>query len=141
MAMSSAGVEKDLIESLADVPLFCETSKKQRRTLAKLGKIIDWKPGSTPIKQGSRGAAFFLILEGEVEVVRDGRAVARLADGDFVGEMALLDDAPRNADVNAVTATRVFAFGRPGLAAALKTEPMIGIALLKAMAARRAATG
>jgi CRP-like cAMP-binding protein len=137
--MSSA--DKDLIDRLAEVPLFCETSKKQRRTLAKLGKVMEWKPGATPIKQGSRGAAFFLILEGEVDVVRDGRNVARLTDGDFVGEMALLDDAPRNADVTAVTATRVFAFGRPGLAAALKTEPMIGISLLKAMAGRRAAIG
>ena len=66
--------------------------------------------------------------------------MARLADGDFVGEIALIDGTPRNADVNAVTDTTVFAFGRPSLAAALKTEPTMGIALLKAMASRRSAT-
>jgi CRP-like cAMP-binding protein len=45
-----------------------------------------------------------------------------------------------NADVVAVTDTTVFAFSRPGLAAALETEPKMGMALLQAMASRRNVT-
>lgn len=133
-------MEKQLVEKLKEVPLFHQTSKKQRRTLARLGKVLQWKAGSTAIKQGSKGAAFFLILDGSVDVIADGNTVARLTDGDFVGEIALIENTPRNADVVAVTDTSVFAFSRPGLAAALETEPQMGMALLKAMANRRNVT-
>lgn len=138
--MAASGVEKQLVEKLKEVPLFHQTSKKQRRTLARLGKVLQWKAGSTAIKQGSKGAAFFLILDGSVDVIADGNTVARLTDGDFVGEIALIENTPRNADVVAVTDTSVFAFSRPGLAAALETEPQMGMALLKAMANRRNVT-
>lgn len=138
--MAASGVEKQLVEKLKDVPLFHQTTKKQRKTLARLGKVLEWKAGHTAIKQGTKGAAFFLILDGSVDVVADGNTVARLNDGDFVGEIALIENTPRNADVVAVTDTTVFAFSRPGLAAALETEPKMGMALLQAMASRRNVT-
>ncbi len=138
--MAASGVEKQLVEKLKDVPLFHQTTKKQRKTLARLGKILEWKSGTTAIKQGSKGAAFFLIMDGSVDVIADGNTVARLTDGDFVGEIALIENTPRNADVVAVTDTTVFAFSRPGLAAALETEPKMGMALLQAMASRRNVT-
>jgi CRP-like cAMP-binding protein len=138
--MAASGVEKQLVEKLKDVPLFHQTTKKQRKTLARLGKVLEWKAGATAIKQGSKGAAFFLILDGSVDVIADGKSVARLNDGDFVGEIALIENTPRNADVVAVTDTTVFAFSRPGLAAALETEPKMGMALLQAMASRRNVT-
>ncbi|MEM9653329.1 MAG: cyclic nucleotide-binding domain-containing protein [Actinomycetota bacterium] len=138
--MAASGVEKQLVEKLRDVPLFHQTTKKQRRTLARLGKVLEWKAGTTAIKQGTRGAAFFLILDCSVDVIADGTKVARLNDGDFVGEIALIENAPRNADVVAVNDTTVFAFSRGGLAAALETEPKMGMALLQAMASRRNVT-
>ncbi|MEM7341680.1 MAG: cyclic nucleotide-binding domain-containing protein [Actinomycetota bacterium] len=131
-----AATEKALAEQLKGVPLFARTSAKQRKVLAGLGKVLTWKEGSMPIKEGTKGAAFFLILDGAVDVSRNGEKLARLSDGDFVGEMALLRNEPRNADVTAVSSTTVFAFGRPALAAALKSEPAMGLALLEAMANR-----
>lgn len=138
--MAVRGAENQIVEQLKEVPLFHQTSKKQRKTLARLGKVMTWKAGKLAIKQGSRGAAFFLLLDGSVDVLVDGEKVARLDTGDFVGEIALIEGTPRNADVVAVTDTTVFAFSRSGLAAALETEPTMGIALLKAMAARRNVT-
>ncbi|MGH1491012.1 MAG: cyclic nucleotide-binding domain-containing protein [Acidimicrobiales bacterium] len=135
--MAKQSEENQIIDRLAQVPLFHRTSKKQRQTLAKLGKTLKWSDGSVPIKQGSKGAAFFLILEGAVDVSVDGQSVARLSSGDFVGEIALLTNKPRNATVTALADCTVFAFGRPGLAAALKTDPNLGIALLEAMASRQ----
>ncbi|MEL7156970.1 MAG: cyclic nucleotide-binding domain-containing protein [Actinomycetota bacterium] len=138
--MAATTSEKELTEQLKQVPLFSHTSAKQRKTLAKLGKVLTWREGSEPIKQGSKGAAFFLILDGSVEVSRDDVSLARLGEGDFVGEVALLANQPRNADVTALAPTTVFAFGRPALAAALKTDPNLGLALLEAMAIRQQAT-
>ncbi|MEM9131834.1 MAG: cyclic nucleotide-binding domain-containing protein [Actinomycetota bacterium] len=137
--MAATPSENQIAERLQQVPLFSQTSAKQRKILAKLGKSVTWKSGSHPIKEGSKGAAFFLILEGDIEVVRDGTVLARLTAGDFVGEVALLTNQPRNADVMAKADTSVFAFGRPALAAALKTDPKLGLALLEAMAVRQQA--
>lgn len=138
--MAEPGVEKQLVERLKAVPLFHRTSTRQRKTLAGLGKVVTWTSGKLAIKQGSKGSAFFLILDGSVDVLVDGDHVARLAGGDFVGEIALIENTPRTADVVAVTDTTVFAFSRSGLAAALRAEPDLAMALLKAMAARRTAT-
>ncbi len=138
--MATRSEEKQIIEELGQVPLFHRTSKKQRQTLAKLGKVMTWRSGTTAMKQGSKGAAFFLILDGMVDVSVDGTSVARLGDGDFVGEIALLTNAPRNATVTAISDCSVFAFGRPGLAAALKTDPNLSMALLEAMASRHNST-
>lgn len=137
--MAATPSESHIADRLQNVPLFGQTSAKQRKILAKLGKAVTWKTGSHPIKEGSKGAAFFLILEGSVEVSRGGTTLARLTDGDFVGEVALLTNQPRNADVIALADTSVFAFGRPALAAALKTDPKLGLALLEAMAVRQQA--
>jgi len=135
--MAPSKSDKVLADHLKTVPLFANTSARQRRTLAKLGKVLSWKAGSVPIEQGSKGAAFFLLLDGAVEVNRDGTLLARLNDGDFVGEMALLSNEPRNATVSAVADTTVFALGRPALAGALKNDPSMGMALLESMARRQ----
>ena len=134
--MANSGSEAQLVEQLQSVPLFHRTTKRQRKTLVKLGKVLDWKEGSTPIKEGTKGAAFFLILEGTVDISRGGENLNRLGAGDFVGEIALLQGVPRTADVTAVTDCTVFAMARTALTAAIKTEPSIGIALLEAMARR-----
>ena len=135
--MSETYTEKQLADRLASVPLFASTTARQRKRLARAGKVLTWKDGRVAIKQGTTGAAFFLILDGAVEVVIDAKPVNRLTSGDFIGEMALLSGDRRTADIVALDDTTVFALGRPALAAAMTTEPGIGIALLESMAARQ----
>ncbi len=136
LTVSKVPTDKQLVDQLGNVPLFASVNNRKRKVLARSGKIITWKAGRTAIEEGQAGVAFFLVLDGSVEVSRKGVRLAVLGEGDFVGEMALLNSAPRNASVTALTDTTVYALTRPGLKAAITSDPAIGMSLLEAMAER-----
>lgn len=76
-----------------------------------------FEPGDTIVRQGEVGDLFYVITEGEVEVVREGAdgeevVVNRLGAGDYFGEVALLRSARRNATVRARTDVNVITLGR-----------------------------
>ncbi len=77
-----------------------------------------YEPGDYIIMEGDPGTNFFVISNGEVEVVRGGNVgespdiVAVLGSGDFFGEMALIDNRPRNASIRARTPVDVLVMGR-----------------------------
>ncbi len=77
-----------------------------------------YEPGDYIIMEGDPGTNFFVISNGEVEVVRGGNGgespdiLAVLGPGDFFGEMALIDNRPRNASIRARTPVEVLVMGR-----------------------------
>jgi CRP-like cAMP-binding protein len=92
-----------LEDQLAVMPLFAGLSREELEQVA--GTVLDRrvKPGKAVIKSGNWGHEVILVLEGEVDVQRDGQTVATLGSGSHVGEVAVLDDARRNATVVAKT--------------------------------------
>lgn len=137
--MSSKTDEKALVEKLQRIPLFSGTTRKQRIALARQGKLVNWKDGNVGVKEGAKGVAFFLLLEGAVEVTRGDVVLDQLRAGNFFGETGLLTGAPRNADVTAIEDTKLFVLARPAFVAAVKSDPDIAIRLMSAMAERRPA--
>ncbi|MCI4361536.1 MAG: cyclic nucleotide-binding domain-containing protein [Thermoplasmata archaeon] len=87
---------------LGSVPLFAPLTKRQLKTLVESGKERTFRAGDAIVHQGDKVIGFFLIQSGEARVERGGTAVASLGPGQYFGEMALLDDQPRTADVKAV---------------------------------------
>jgi predicted MFS family arabinose efflux permease len=77
----------------------------------------------TIIEQGERGDAFFLVQEGEVEVLVDGEPVRRIGPGGSFGEIALLRDLPRTATVRATAPTELRVLGRDRFLLAVTGEP------------------
>ncbi|MDX1583825.1 MAG: cyclic nucleotide-binding domain-containing protein [Thermoanaerobaculia bacterium] len=74
----------------------------------------EFRAGEHVFRQGDTGDRVYVVKDGEVEVVRedgDGgrRVLARLGEGEYFGEMALLSEAPRNASVVALTDVKVLA--------------------------------
>lgn len=91
------------IEVVAQVPLFAELDPAALEQVARLFKKRSFAPGETVTKEGSGGAAFFLIEEGEAEVAVRGKPRPPLKPGDHFGEVALIDGGERSATITAGT--------------------------------------
>lgn len=63
------------------------------------GEDRTYAPAETVVRQGDRPGALWFVARGEADVLRDGRKVASIGEGHFIGEMSLLTDEPASADV------------------------------------------
>ena len=92
---------------LASIDLFSSLSKRERSEIASRADALDISEGTHLVRQGEFAYEFFVIEEGEAEVLRGGEHVASLGPGDFLGEMGIVTRAPRNASVVARSPMRV----------------------------------
>jgi CRP/FNR family transcriptional regulator, cyclic AMP receptor protein len=88
------------------VPLFDALPKRSRRG-ARLADELEVPGGTHVTKQGEDAGAFFVILDGTAEVVKDGERVATLGPGDFFGEIGLFSSISRVAAVIALSPMRL----------------------------------
>jgi len=124
---------------LHEVELFDGLRAPQLAKVDRLFTEVMLPAGTDLIAEGGVGREFFVIAEGEVTVRRGRREIARLRKGDFVGEVALLGDGPRNATVRALTDVRVLVQNRREFASLLDSVPAVGERVRAAAAERLAA--
>lgn len=92
---------------LAAVPTFAGCSRKEIQRVARY-TLEERHPGGTVlIEEGTEGDRFFVVVEGQVEVLQGGQVVNTLGPGQFFGEVALLGHATRNATIRAATSVRL----------------------------------
>ncbi|HYN51915.1 MAG TPA: cyclic nucleotide-binding domain-containing protein, partial [Thermoleophilaceae bacterium] len=94
------------------------------------------EPGKVLCKEGDIGHEFFVIVDGKIKVTRKGRRVATRGGGDFVGEIALLEDVRRTATVTAETPVRLFVLTRNDFRHLLDENPGVERKVLRALARR-----
>ena len=126
----------DAASLIGSVPFFQGLDEKKRKSIAAQGKEISYKPGDNIVSEGTTGVGFYLILDGKAEVRKGGKVLATLGKGQFFGEMSLIDELPRSADVIAVTPSRCWAITSWAFAGLMKTNPDIAILMLKEMVKR-----
>lgn len=90
-------------EALTSVPFFSSLSPAARRAVAPYAEQIQVEPGTQLTGEGTRGYLFFVIKSGAAKVRQDEREVRELGEGDFFGEIALLETSERTASVTAAT--------------------------------------
>jgi CRP/FNR family cyclic AMP-dependent transcriptional regulator len=128
-----ADTRVDLIQGL---PLFELCSKRDLRRIAALADEREIAAGTELIREGEPGSEFYVVVDGEVDVRRRGRRVARLGAGSYVGEIALLSRSPRTATVVAATPLRVLAISGRDFVALLDTLPELWLKVARTLADR-----
>jgi len=127
-------VGSDWVPVLKEVPLFAGMSSRHLRRIQARAKR--YGPGETIVREGDPGNAFYVILDGKVRVDPPKAASVALTAGDVFGEMALLDGAPRSADIVAESEVTVMVIGRAAFQKLLRSEPQMVAVLLRTLAAR-----
>jgi CRP/FNR family cyclic AMP-dependent transcriptional regulator len=124
------------VEALANAPLFAGLSKRELTELARITEDITVEAGGVLCREGELGKEFFVIMDGEAEVTRNGKRLETRGGGDFFGEIALIEDIPRTATVTAVTPLRLFALTSRDFRLMLDDHPAIERKVLRALAKR-----
>ena len=127
------------VDALKRVPLFEELSKKELRTLASATDDLQVEPGTVLCREGRIGHEFFVIVEGEADVIKGGKRIATRSGGDFVGEIALLSTTKRTATVTATTRLRCFVLTQSAFQRVLDESSSVRLKVLAALAERLAA--
>jgi CRP-like cAMP-binding protein len=132
---SDAG-PNDPLAVLKTVPIFAQLSRRQLQSVEKILHTRRYTPGEVVFRQGDPGVGMYIIARGRVTISQepDDTPIAELGEGDFFGEIALLNERPRSATAVAVESTTLFGFFQPDLLSILERQPRIGVVVLRGLA-------
>lgn len=126
------------VEALKKAPLFESLSKKELAQLARVSDDLQVAPGTVLCREGGLGREFFVIVDGEAEVTKDGSRIATRKGGEFFGEIALITTTKRTATVTATTPLRCFIITRGDFRRVLDENPAVQRKVMNALAERLA---
>ena len=124
------------VQALKRAPLFEGLLRKELVLLARVTEDLEVPAGKVLCREGETGQEFFVIVEGKTDVTSKGKRVATRGDGDFVGEIALLEDTKRTATVTAKTPLRLFVMTRQDFRRLVSENRSIERKVMQALAHR-----
>jgi CRP/FNR family transcriptional regulator, cyclic AMP receptor protein len=127
----------DKASALGRAPLFRNLSRSDLVELAKVTEDLEVEPGKVLAREGEIGMEFFVIVDGDVSISKDGTEIRTLGPGDFFGEIALIWESPRRtATVTAATPLRFFVLTRQSFRSLIDHHPDIEAKVLEALEER-----
>ncbi|MGA8302762.1 MAG: cyclic nucleotide-binding domain-containing protein [Thermoplasmata archaeon] len=136
MSAASEGNVKAIVAGLKRSPLLASLTDRQLKRLATFAKVRDIAKDAVVVTKGEKGIGFYVVLEGQVQVRKDGKALASLGPGEFFGELALFDGRARSADVVTLEPTTVVVLSRWEFWGFAEDHPEVLRLLFEAMASR-----
>lgn len=124
------------IELLRQLPPFRGARGAELRSLASAADLVSVEAGRVLCRADRRALESYVVVDGMVDVVIGGSTVATLRRGQIVGELGIIDGAPRSADVVAATDARVLTISAQATRALLETSPTFRSAVLHQLADR-----
>ena len=131
----------DLLPTLAAVPLFANIPQPELVKLAAVARQENYAKHAEIMAEGDRSSGLYILLSGKVKVVlrsEEGKEIilAILNPTEFFGEMALLDEAPRSADIVAMAPTTVLVIAKQEFKSWLQRQPEMAFVIIKTLAQR-----
>jgi CRP-like cAMP-binding protein len=124
------------LELLRKVPLFGGLGGRELEEVGRLADEVDLPDGRELTHEGRTANEFFIIVNGTVRIDRGGATIRHLRDGDFLGEIALVDGGPRTATATTEGPGRYLVVGHREFHSLLEGFPSIQLAVLQAVAQR-----
>jgi len=131
--------KRDIFTLLKQVPIFSNLIPKELVEVEKIVHRRKYKKSEPVIRMGDPGLGMYIIVKGSVEIIEEDekagrRTLAKLTDGAFFGDLALLDESPRSASAIALEDSDIIGFFRPDFLDLLSRKPKLGIKVLLALA-------
>jgi CRP/FNR family cyclic AMP-dependent transcriptional regulator len=124
------------LEMLQKASLWSGLDRKNLKQIVKLSKEREYEAGSLIVQKGEGGVGFYMILKGSVEIRSDGTTLAKLGTGQFFGEMSVIDNQPRSADVVAMEPSKCLILSAWSFNALISRHPKIAMKILQEFARR-----
>jgi serine/threonine protein phosphatase PrpC/CRP-like cAMP-binding protein len=118
------------IEVLKRMPLFKHLTYKEVMRLLNVTTVKDYATGESLLTEGTDGEELFIILSGKIKLQKGGTVIAHLTRGAHLGEMALVDRAPRSATGIAEEPSRALVLRRREFYEIIRKEPVLATKLL-----------
>ncbi len=126
----------ELVDAIASFALFADLHQAQLEGIAHIFEEVVFGEGERVLRQGLTGSGFHVILDGEAAVIVDGSERARLARGEFFGEVSIILGESPIADVVAVRPLRCLVLAGPRVESFLIEHPRVMYRMLQAQARR-----
>jgi len=129
------------VERLRHVPLFAGCTEKQLQFIAGRADELDLEKGRVLCREGQSGGDFFVLLSGTADVTSGGKTLRTLREGEFFGEIAMIDNGPRSATVTVTAPGRALVLGPAQFRDILHQNAEIAATMLYAVVQRLRAGG
>jgi CRP-like cAMP-binding protein len=128
------------VELLRRVPLFAGIDPSKLKLLAYTSDVVTYRPGQILFRKGDAGDAAYVIIAGDAQVSIPADSgdipIARLHDGDFLGEIAILCDTPRTATITASSELKALRIRKEPFFELLRQFPEMAIEMTRILAER-----
>jgi CRP-like cAMP-binding protein len=128
-------------DMLRHVELFAALPEDVLSAAADRAVEVDFPAGRQMVRQGEVGTGLFVLTSGRAKVIRDGEEIAQLAAGDFFGELSVIDQEPRIAQVVAEEPVTCLALASWDFEEILTEAPVAAFTLLRTVTRRLRAAG
>jgi CRP-like cAMP-binding protein len=126
----------DVAEALKRADLFAHLDAELLEALADTAEVSEFGDGDVLVRQGTKADGMWVILEGEVELRRDGALMATVGAGTMCGDLSLLSDEPHSVDVIARTSGSRVILGLAEFRSVVRFHPEVAFEVIKVLAYR-----
>ncbi len=116
--------------------LFSDVGIDDLVRIALITKELEFPSGKVFIREKEAGEELFIIIEGEVDVIKGKKVIETLSNGSCIGELSIIDREPRSASVRTKKRTRLLCINRKDFLLTLKENPEIAINVMQVIAQR-----